>query len=120
MKKITKKNKIKINGSWNSYGLEVYWHPKSDYIFSMLSSGVLTPLGPFGKLATPLEIKIDKKGNANLGKISGFDMSILKIKLKRYGFKKYTVINTTKKSSIIFNSPDECAMFQVYFSEFII
>lgn len=134
MKRITKKNKIRIPGTWDDIGMEVYWHPKTDYIFyiqplTIRKSNDLEVVGEFGKLSVPLEIKMDKKGNAILGKITPFDLAILKLKLEHHGFKNYKLIEKTSNSGspflesdskIIFKSKDERAMFQLYFSNFIV
>ena len=133
MKKITRKNKVRVYGSWDDIGMEVYWHPKTDYIFfappqAIRKTDSLEVVGEFGKLRDPLKIKIDKKGNANLGKICPFDLVILKLKLENYGFKNYTIKEKTSPtgspffecdSTIKFSSKDEKAMFQLYFSNFI-
>jgi hypothetical protein len=133
MKKITKRNKIKVPGSWDDIGLEIFWHPKSDYIFYMPPKALkkgneLEVMGQFGKLSDSLKIKIDKKGNANLGKICPIDLAVLKIKLEIYGFKNYEIkegknellFEAGTESKLKLKSKDEKAMFQVYFSGFIV
>jgi hypothetical protein len=133
MKKITRKNKVKLSGSWDDIGMEVYWHPKTDYIFYVQpqmtrKNDALEIAGEFGKFNIPLEITIDKKGNANSIKICPFDLAVLKLKLENYGFKNYKIKENTSKIgsacfecnvTIKFNTKDEKAMFQLYFSNFI-
>lgn len=139
MKRITKKNKIRIAGTkWDRIGMLLYWHPKSDYFFYTDESGSdyrkhgLIPLHKFGEFSIPLKIKIDKYGNAKIRLISDFDLAVLKIKMRKYGFKNFSIIekNIDKlvdnitlyvySVAIKFDSPDESAMFQLYFSEFIV
>ena len=128
MKKITTKNKVRLYGSWDSLNMEVYWHPKSDYVMYR-DVGVLprktglTPLYEFGKSeGMPLEIKIDEDGVAQILQSADFDIAVLKHKLESYGFKEYRFCdqpNLMYSPHIEFTSPDELAMFQVYFSDFI-
>lgn len=129
MKKITKKNKIRVPGSWEDIGMEIYWHPKSDYIFllrpiSVRKSDDLEPIGEFGKLKDPVIIKIDKRGNAKISNMCPFDLAVLKLKLDYYGFKNYEIKESVSKNKITntlitLKTKDEKAMFQVYFSDFI-
>jgi hypothetical protein len=130
MKKITKKNKVKVSGDWDEIGMEIYWHPKSDYIFyippiSLKRGSDLEVMGEFGKLAEVLKIKIDKRGNANLGKICPIDLAIMKLKLESHGFKNYEIKEYSSdlfedQIKIKLRTKDEKAMFQVYFSNFIV
>jgi hypothetical protein len=133
MKKITKRNKVKVSGVWDDIGMEVWWHPKSDFIFflkppTLKQGDDLEFMGEFGKLAEPLKMTIDKRGNACLDKITPIDIAILKLKMDRFGFKNYTIKDNSsglftsgeRNSKINFKTKDEKAMFQVYFSDFIV
>jgi len=129
MKKITTKNKIRLEGPWDSLNMEVYWHPKSDYIMYrevgvIPAQKSLTPLYEFGKSDTkPLEMKIDEYGVVQISQSADFDIAVLKKKLESFGFEEYRFCdqpNLMYSPHIEFTSPDELAMFQVYFSDFII
>ena len=129
MKKITTKNKIRLYGTWDSLNMEVYWHPKSDYVMYrdvgvLPKKTSLTPLYEFGKSENmPLEMKIDEDGVAQILQSADFDIAVLKKKLESYGFEKYRFCdqpNLMYPPHIEFTSPDELAMFQVYFSDFIV
>jgi len=126
MKKITTKNKIKLEGPWEH--IEVFWHQKSDYIlYREIDAKIrnLIPLGEFGRGGIPLEMTIDDQGTVHITQHNDFDIAVLKKKMELYGFKDYILHEDPNKINISrfyieFTSVDELAMFQVYFSEFII
>jgi hypothetical protein len=123
MEKITTKGKVRIYGSWDDSGMEVYWHPKSDYLMyryvnDVLNAGkYLTPLYEFGQGMMPLEMRVCDDGTIDIELCSNFDRAVLMKKLELHGFVNFIF---SDDDVIKFTTDDELAMFQVYFSDFIV